>query len=106
MTTSTQPESHTFAEPALTFPIRLYAQRDQPLSRWLWLVKWVLLIPHGIVLAALWVAFAVLTVVAWIAVLITARYPRPIFDFNIGDACSEASVSAVAGLTGSASVVA
>jgi hypothetical protein len=65
-------------------PIRLDARLDEPLSRWLWLVKWLLVIPHVLVLALLWVAFAVLSVVAWFAILITGRYPEPIFAFNAG----------------------
>ena len=65
-------------------PIRLTGGLDAPLSRWLWLVKWVLLIPHFIVLAVLWLAFTVVTVIAFFAILFTGRYPRPLFGFNLG----------------------
>ncbi|MGZ4767040.1 MAG: DUF4389 domain-containing protein [Ilumatobacteraceae bacterium] len=65
-------------------PVRLAAALDEPLSRGLWLVKWFLAIPHFIVLIFLWIAFAVMTFVAGIAILFTRRYPRSIFDFNVG----------------------
>ncbi len=65
-------------------PIRLTGRLDGPLSRWLWLVKWILLIPHLIVLTVLWLAFAVVTFVAFFAILFTGRYPRSLFEFNAG----------------------
>src|SRR3954453_15873543 len=57
---------------------------DGELNRWLWLVKWALAIPHYIVLAFLAIAYFVLTVVAFVAILFSGRYPRGIFEFNVG----------------------
>ena len=50
----------------------------------MWLVKWFLAIPHCIVLFFLWFALIVTTIVAWFAILFTARYPRSLFNFNVG----------------------
>jgi hypothetical protein len=64
--------------------VALEGDLQPDLSRWLWLVKWILVIPHVIVLLFLWIAFSVLTVIAFFPVLFTGRYPRGIFDFNVG----------------------
>jgi hypothetical protein len=68
---------------ARTYPVEVHARLDEP-GRWSWLYKWFLAIPHLVVLAFLWIAFVVLTVVAWFAIVFTGRYPRAIFDFNVG----------------------
>ena len=66
------------------YPVRIEGELQPDLSRWLWVVKWLLAIPHYVVLAFLWLTLLVLTVVAFFAILFTGRYPRGIFDFNLG----------------------
>ncbi len=65
-------------------PVRLVGALDPPLSRWLWLVKWLLAIPHFVILFFLFIAFVVVSVIAFFAILITGAYPRGLFDFNLG----------------------
>src|SRR5664279_1136289 len=61
-----------------------YPDAERDLNRWLPLVKWLLAIPHFIVLLFLEIATVVVVVVAWFAILFTGKYPRGIFDFVQG----------------------
>jgi hypothetical protein len=70
--------------PSASYPLRIEGTLDQPLSRGLWLVKWVLAIPHLVVLFFLWVGLLATTVVAFFAILFTGRYPRSLFDLGVG----------------------
>ncbi|MDX3387220.1 DUF4389 domain-containing protein [Streptomyces niveiscabiei] len=72
------------AAPPPVHPVRLTAVLDARLSRWLWLVKWLLALPHYLVLVVLWAACALVSVVAFFAVLFTGHYPRALFDFTAG----------------------
>ena len=65
----------------LDFP---YPDAARDLNRWLPLVKWLLAIPHYIVLAFLWLAAVIVVIVAWFAILFTGRYPRGMFEFVEG----------------------
>jgi len=66
------------------YPVHVDGQEGQNLSRWLWLVKWVLVIPHYLVLIPLWFVFIITSIVALVAIVITGRYPRDLFEFNVG----------------------
>jgi hypothetical protein len=65
----------------LDFP---YPDAQQDLTRWLPLVKWLLAIPHYIVLFLLYVGAFFVVIIAWFAILFTGRYPRGLFDYLVG----------------------
>src|SRR6202011_3238109 len=66
------------------YPVRVRGDLDPALSRWQWLVKWILTIPHYIILLFLHIAYFVVTVIAFFAILFTGKYPRALFGFNVG----------------------
>jgi hypothetical protein len=74
--------------PSTTDQQRVSVELDYPdperLNRFLPLVKWILALPHYIVLAVLWVLAVLAALVAWFAILFTGRYPRSLFDFVVG----------------------
>lgn len=74
----------TVRKGALHSPVALNAQLDPELSRWQWLVKWLLVVPHVLVLSLLWLAFCVVTVLAGCSILFTGHYPPSLFEFNLG----------------------
>lgn len=80
---------------AAVYPVRVDGALDRHLSRWLWLVKWFLAIPHYVVLAFLWLAFVVLSVVAFFAILFTDRYPPFRLDMGGTDPGSTLSLDTI-----------
>jgi hypothetical protein len=61
-----------------------YPDAGRDLNRWLPLVKWLLAIPHYVVLVFLWLGVLLVTIAAWFAILFTGRFPRGMFDFVEG----------------------
>jgi hypothetical protein len=74
----------------------VYPDARTELNRWLPLVKWLLAIPHYIVLMFLFIAAFVCIVIAWFAILFTGRYPRGLFEFVVGVGRWSTRVSAYA----------
>lgn len=80
------PQEPTETQPVVSgaFPLTFKAELIEPLSPALWLVKWFLLIPHFVVLPFLWAGLAVSWLLSLFAILFTGRYPRGLFDYNVG----------------------
>ena len=66
------------------YPVTIRGELTEPINRWLFLVKWLLIIPHVVVLAFLYIGLIVAWVIALFAILFTGRYPRGLFDYNVG----------------------
>jgi len=67
-----------------TYPLVFDVEYPERLSRWLIFVKWLLAIPHLMILDALMAVAQVITFIAWFAILFTGRYPKGLFDFVVG----------------------
>jgi hypothetical protein len=66
------------------YPVTLTGELSDPPGRWQWIFKWLLTIPHFIVLYFLMIAVVVVTVIAFFAILFTGKYPKSLFDFSVG----------------------
>jgi hypothetical protein len=66
------------------YPLTLKGELTETPSRALWLIKWLFIVPHVIILVFLWIAFAAVTVIAFFSILFSGRYPKPLFEFNVG----------------------
>ena len=73
-----------FSWEAGVYPVTYEVDYPEELNRWLPLIKWLLIIPHLIVVSVLYVVSFVVVVIAWFAILFTGRFPRGMFDFNVG----------------------
>lgn len=68
----------------ISYPVSIMGELTEPPGRGWWLLKWLLALPHFILLAFLWIAFVVVSIIAFFSILFTAKYPRGLFDFNVG----------------------
>jgi hypothetical protein len=69
---------------AVPYPVSVKGDLSVPPGRWVWLFKWLLIIPHAFILAFLYIFFFFVCIIAFFAILITGKYPRGLFDFNVG----------------------
>jgi hypothetical protein len=78
-------DTYPSSEDEQTVHIELdYPDAKQDLNRWLPLIKWLLALPHYIVLIVLGIVAFFAILVAWVAILITGRYPQGLFNFVVG----------------------
>lgn len=68
----------------ISYPVSIKGELTEPPGRGWWLLKWLLALPHYIILTFLLIAFVVVSIIAFFFILFTAKYPRVLFDFNVG----------------------
>jgi hypothetical protein len=66
------------------YPVSVRGELTKPPAGGWWLIKWLLAIPHYFLLVFLWIAFTVVCIIAFFAILFTKKYPKGLFDFNVG----------------------
>ncbi len=67
-----------------SYPVSIRGELTEPPGRGWWLLKWLLALPHYIILAFLWIAFLIVCVIAFFAILFTGKNPKGLFNFNLG----------------------
>lgn len=72
------------AETRPEYPVKLRVEEPATLSRWLWIIKWFLAIPNSFVLGLVGIVYIFTLFFAWVAAVLLGRYPRGLFDFNVG----------------------
>lgn len=72
------------AQEKKSYPVFVRGELTAPPGRGWWLLKWLLGIPHFIILGILWVAYVVVCIIAFFAILFTGKYPKGLFTFNTG----------------------
>lgn len=68
----------------MPYPVEIRGNLEQPINRWLFLIKWFLIIPHLVVLAVLSVALFFSWLFSLVAIIANGKYPEPLFNFNVG----------------------
>jgi hypothetical protein len=72
------------AQEQASYPVSIRGELTEPPGRGWWLLKWLLGIPHYVILVFLWIAFVVVCIIAFFAILFTGKYPKGLFEFNTG----------------------
>ncbi|MDD4876691.1 MAG: hypothetical protein PHQ86_06160 [Dehalococcoidales bacterium] len=67
-----------------TYPLIIKGELTEPPGSGLWLIKWLLILPHLIILAFLWIGFIFSWIIALFAIIFSSKYPRGLFDYNLG----------------------